>query len=236
MQRYFGIKKTNDSLILEDGDYHHIKNVMRKRDGDFVEVVIDEKLYLGCIENVKSDVNVKLIKKLDFYCDVIPFVNLIIPLLQESKMDLILQKAAELGVKKITVCPFKRCMVKANSKIDNKLKRWQKILKEASEQSFRIDIPEVVFINNINLLEDLTGIKIVCSTKKVANNLKMVLTNLKNNDIINIVIGPEGGLDTLEEDYLNDIDFASTTLGSRIMRVESVPLFVMSCINYEYME
>ena len=49
MQRYFGIKKDNNRLYLNDSDYHHIKNVMRMSDGDLVEVVIDNKLYLGCI-------------------------------------------------------------------------------------------------------------------------------------------------------------------------------------------
>ena len=50
------------------------------------------------------------------------------------------------------------------------------------------------------------------------------------------VIGPEGGLDELEEKLLNEYGFASTTFGSRILRVETVPLFIMSIINYEYME
>ena len=64
----------------------------------------------------------------------------------------------------------------------------------------------------------------------------MVLTKNRNCDTINIVIGPEGGLSNEEEDYLNNIGYDSVTLGKRIMRVESVPLFLLSIINYEYME
>ena len=63
----------------------------------------------------------------------------------------------------------------------------------------------------------------------------MVLKKNKKCDTINVVIGPEGGLDDNEEKILNELGFLSTTLGSRIMRVESVPLFIMSIINYEYM-
>ena len=62
------------------------------------------------------------------------------------------------------------------------------------------------------------------------------MKNVKNCDRINLVMGPEGGLDESEEQELNKIGFESITLGSRIMRVETVPLFLLSIINYEFME
>lgn len=236
MQRYFGIKKIDNQLILDSRDYHHIKNVMRMNDNDNVEVVIDNKVYLGCIENVKSNINIKLVKELECEQDKMPKVNLIIPLLKENKMDLILQKATEMGVQKITICPFNRCVVKMNSKIDNKKERWERILKEAAEQSFRNTIPEIIFVKKIADLSTFSGLKIICSTKKNINNLKMVLTKDKNCDTINVAIGPEGGFTDQEEEYFDKIGYTKTTLGNRIMRVESVPLFLLSIINYEYME
>ncbi len=237
MQRYFGISKIDNRLILDSGDYHHIKNVMRNSDGDLIEVVIDKKLYLGCIENVKSDIKISIKKELEISNDFIPKVNLIVPILKENKMDLILQKSCEMGVSKVTIVPLKRCIVKVNEKkMKSKIDRWNRILKEASEQSFRNYIPDLKLIDSINELEKLDGLKIVCSTKKNLNNIKRVLTENKNCDTINVVIGPEGGLDEIEEKMLNEYGFISTTFGSRILRVESVPLFIMSVINYEYME
>lgn len=237
MQRYFGIKKIDDRLILDDSDYHHIKNVMRNKDGDLIEVVVDKKLYLGCIENVKSDISIYIKKELEISDEFIPKVNLIIPLLKENKMDLILQKSCEMGVSKITIVPLKRCVVLVEEKkVKNKLDRWIRILKEASEQSFRSFIPEIEYIDSIKKLEKIDGLKIVCSTKKNLNNVKRVLSENKNCDTINVVIGPEGGLDDIEENILNEYGFISTTFGSRILRVETVPLFIMSIINYEYME
>lgn len=237
MQRYFGIKKDNNYLYLLDSDYHHIKNVMRNSDGDLIEVVVDGKLYLGCIENVNKNISIILKKEIDNEDEYIPKVNLIIPLLKENKMDLILQKSTEMGVNKIIVFPFKRCVVKADKKkIKSKIERWMRILKEASEQSKRTTIPEVFYEDNINNLKKDKSVNIVCSTQKNLNNVKRVLTENRNCDTINIVIGPEGGLDISEEKKLNEIGFVSTTLGNRIMRVESVPLFVLSIINYEFME
>ena len=237
MQRYFGISKIDNRLILEESDYHHIKNVMRNSDGDLIEVVVDKKLYLGCIENVKSDISVSIKKELEISNDFIPKVNLIVPILKENKMDLILQKSCEMGVSKVTIVPLKRCIVKVNEKkMKSKIDRWMRILKEASEQSFRDYIPNLEVIDSIKKLEKIDGLKIVCSTKKNLNNIKRVLTEKKNCDTINVVIGPEGGLDEEEEKALNEYGFISTTFGSRILRVESVPLFIMSVINYEYME
>ena len=237
MQRYFGIKKEDNRLVLDSSDYHHIKDVMRNSDGDLIEVVIDNKLYLGCIENVKSDISIFIKKELEISNDFIPKVNLIVPLLKENKMDLILQKSCEMGVSKITIVPLKRCIVKVNDKkTKSKIDRWNRILKEASEQSFRNYIPDLEVIDSIKELDKLDGLKIVCSTKKNLNNIKRVLTENKNCDTINVVIGPEGGLDEIEEQILNEYGFVSTTFGSRILRVESVPLFIMSIINYEYME
>ena len=62
------------------------------------------------------------------------------------------------------------------------------------------------------------------------------MKNIKNCDRINLVVGPEGGLSDKEEEELNKMGFDSITLGNRIMRVETVPLFLLSIINYEFME
>ena len=237
MQRYFGIKKDKNYLYLHDEDYHHIKNVMRMNDGDIVEVVIDGSVYLGCIENVKSNVQILIKKEIEKSEEFIPNVNIIIPPLKENKMDFILQKSTEMGVSKITICPLKRCVVKVdNKKIKSKMDRWSKILKEASEQSKRYKIPDIEFVDGLKNLENLDGLKIICSTKEKENSVKRVLTKNKKCDTINLVIGAEGGLDEVEEKKLNEYGFVSTTLGNRIMRVETVPLFVLSVINYEYME
>ena len=237
MQRYFGVSKDDRYLYLDKSDSHHIKNVMRNSDGDLIEVIVDNRLYLGCIENVKSNISVLIKKELKTNEEFIPKVNLIIPILKEQKMDLILQKSCEMGVSKITIVPLKRCVVRVDrKKLKSKLERWYRILKEASEQSYRFNIPDIEFVDSINEISNLDGLKIVCSTKKNLKNVKRVLKKNKNCDTINVVIGPEGGLDEQEEIMLNEYGFISTTLGNRIMRVESVPLFIMSIINYEYME
>lgn len=237
MQRYFTNKKVDNEFILNEDDLYHIKTVMRMKDNDQIIVVMDKKAYLCCLENVKDNIKIIIkneLPKVDYNT---PDITLIIPILKEQKMDLILQKSTELGVSKIIPIITKRSIVKVNeSSQDKKIDRWRRIVKEASEQSHRVEIPEVLPIRTIDQLKDLDGFNLVCSTKEKVKNIKLVMKNVKTCDKINLVIGPEGGLDELEEEMLNKMGFESITLGNRIMRVETVPLFLLSVINYEFME
>lgn len=233
MQRYFAKNKNNNKFILDTNDYHHIKNVMRMKDDDLIEVVYDNNLYLCKLNNYEVFIENKIEAEIKNNIK----VNLIVPVLQEQKMDLILQKSTELGVDMITPVITERSIVKLDEKSKiKKINRWNIICKEASEQSKRLDIPKINNIDKLNNIKKQNGLNIICSTKELNNNIRFFLQKHKTCDKINIVIGPEGGLTDEEEKYLNEIGFVSVTLGSRILRVETVPLFLLSVIDYEFME
>lgn len=237
MQRYFSNKLKNNKFELRSDDIYHITRVMRMKTGDNIEVVCDEKVYLCCIGFVNSNLEVNVIDCLETRdCNIIEKV-LIIPLLKEQKMDLILQKATELGVNKIIPVLMERSIIKLDDGKENKkIERWEKIVKEASEQSMRVNIPIITNVKKLNDLEFEPGLKIVCSTKEKENTIKLFLQSHKSYDKINIVVGPEGGISPKEEEYLNSIGFESVSLGNNIMRVETVPLYILSVLNYENME
>ena len=236
MQRYFSKEKEGNYFKLEDNDLYHIKVVMRMKENEHVEVVYNEHVYLCCIHFVNDDVNVEIIKEQDININKEPYVVLILPFLKEQKMDIILQKATELGVAEIILTDFERSIVKIEEKKKlAKLERWMRIMKEASEQSMRLNIP------NINILTKeevyiLDGLKILCSTEEKKNNIKNVLKKYDNYAKILIVIGPEGGISPKEEKIYEEHGFIKTSLGNQILRVETVPLFVLSNIRYENME
>ncbi len=232
MQRYFALAKEKNKLVLSDDDLYHIKTVMRMHENDQIEVVFNKQLYIG---KLLTDYQVEIVKTIPTDIDNKQII-LLIPLLKETKMDLILQKSAELGVSKIIPVELERSIIKLDSlKAEKRLIRWQKILKEASEQSKRIDIPVITPIKKLTSLTNLDGLKIVCSTNERQNTLKKVLKNNKGYDKIIVLIGPEGGLTDNEESNLVSNGFVKVTLGKLIMRVETVPLFVLSILNYESM-
>ena len=234
MQRYFSKKLENNKFELNNDDIYHITRVMRMKSNDKIEVVYNNEVYI-CNLDFNNQLEISIIEKLKNNKNNNIEKVLIIPLLKENKMDLILQKSTELGVNKIIPVIMERSIIKLDKDKElKKIERWTKICKEASEQSKRVDIPVITEVKPLKELENIEGTKIVCSTKEKENTIKKFLSN---NDIkkINIVIGPEGGISPKEEEYLNSIGFTSISLGENIMRVETVPMFVLSVLNYEDM-
>lgn len=227
MQRYFTNKLIDNYFILNDDDLYHVNKVMRMKENDKVEVVFKNNVYSGIITS-------NGIKKDELLSEEVTLKNitLIIPLLKETKMDLILQKATELGVSRIIPVRMERSIIKLNEQdYLKKQLRWQKICKEASEQSKRTNIPLVDKLENISSL-NLDGLNIICSTSENSNTLNNILKNMDKYDKINIAIGPEGGFTKEEEKILVNLGFIKTSLGKLIMRVETVPLYILSVINY----
>lgn len=233
MQRYFSNVKNDNTLLLNDNDIYHIFTVMRMKDKELIEVVYEHHLYI-CEINVNEKKSVNIIKKEESTANLLN-ITLVIPVLKEQKMDLILQKATELGVSNIIPVITERSIVKVDGKEDKKIERWTKICKEASEQSKRFSIPN---ISNVIKLKDLEidGLKMICSTFEKENTFRKFLQNNTMYDKITIVVGPEGGLSINEEKLLISKGFNPVSLGSLIMRVETVPLYVLSILNFISME
>ena len=231
MQRYFTKVKNDNQFVLSKDDMYHIKTVMRMNNNELLEVVYNKQLYVCYLENN----NIIIKNKIDSLKSNKVYTVLCLPILQEQKMSFVLQKATELGIDEIIPILTTRSVVKIDGKQDKKLERWNKIVKEASEQSKRLDIPIVSTVKKISDLQ-MDGLKIMCSTTESVNSLKKELKNNPKCDKIIIVIGPEGGLSNKEEQELKDLNFVSVTLGNLIMRVETVPIYLLSVLNYEMME
>ena len=233
MQRYFALDKNDDIFILRNDDYYHIRVVMRLKIGEKVEVVYDNEVYLS---EIIKDYQIKCLEKMPSK-ELKLETTLILPLLKEQKMDLILQKATELGVSKIVLFEAKRSIIKFDEKKEaKKLERWQRICKEASEQSKRCTIPKVEFVKNTDVFSHFEGLKLICSTIEENNKLKKILQANGSCVKINVIVGPEGGFDPKEEQKIINQGFIPVTLGNTIMRVETVPIFLLSILNYEHME
>lgn len=236
MQRYFAKNIDDKKVELELSDYYHIKNVMRMKDNDKIEIVYDDVLYIAKIINVTCG-NIEIIEKKDINNELEVEVSIAIGLVKEQKMDFILQKLTELGVSNIIPVKFSRSIVKLDEKaINKKLIRWRSICKEASEQSKRNKIPNISKPISIKELGNIdSDVRLVASTK---NDVKLVSSYLQKDnkcDKILVVIGPEGGISEEEENYLNELGFKSVSFGNRILRVETAAIYIMSVISYSRM-
>ena len=234
MQRYFVDNIDNDICTLNDIDTNHFLKVMRGKLDDKIEIVHNRTLYLCKIINI-NPLQAQIIKEEqdqqnDFNIDIAQ------ALVKEQKMDYILQKSTELGVRNIIPLKVTRSIIKIDDKKDKKIQRWNKVVQEASKQSKRLESPKVLDIMTIDELSKLDyDYKVLCSVNEVSINIKRVLDKVSISDRILFVVGPEGGFTEEEEKKLISNGFITVSLGSNVLRTETVSLFLLSIISYHFM-
>ncbi len=236
MQRYFVNEKKDNIFILSNEDSHHVINVMRMKINDIVEIVYDEKLFICKIISLNNPVECEYIEQLDISCNLVPKVIIAQALVKEQKMDYILQKACELGVYQIIPISTIRSVVKYTDKDSKKIVRWNKILKEACEQTKRVNVPILKEVMDIKELVNVqASVKLICSLREKEKTIKSILPKVNNSDTIIFVIGSEGGFDPSEEEYLLNNGFSAVSLGDNVLRTETASSFILSSVNYEFM-
>lgn len=236
MQRYFAKDKIDNNIILEISDMHHIKNVMRMNSNDKIECIYNKKLYICRVGDININ-SFEIIEELDDNNELPIEITIAVSLVKEQKMDLILQKLTELGVSRIIPLKTERSIIKIDDKRFKKKKdRWISICKEASEQSKRNIIPEITDIKTIKELNDYEyDLKLFGSVSNKDNLVNKYLQ--KNNKYAKIifVIGSEGGLSPKEEELLTSMNYIPTSLGNRVLRVETATFYIASILNYSSM-
>ena len=236
MQRYFVNEKVGNSFFIAADDSYHIIKVMRMQLKDKIEIVFQDKLFLCEIVKLSPNVKCDIVKEFNNEKLILPKVSIAQSLVKEQKMDYILQKSTELGVYEIIPIYTERSIIKVKDKYDQKIERWKKVVKEASEQSKRFTLP---YLNRIidlkELIKEKYDFKFICSVNEKTKTIKNVLSNVNINDTILFVIGPEGGFSEKEEKLLVDNGFQSITLGENILRTETSSAFILSVINYHFM-
>ena len=228
-------------------DVNHIKNVLRMKNEDTFCVCNEDSSenYLVKIEEINKDrIICNIIERIQNSAESNVRVHVYQGLPKSDKMELIIQKSVELGVDKITPVEMKRCVVKLDGKEKiKKIERWQKIAEVAAKQSGRDIIPEICAVQNVKEISgDFSGFDLVllCYENEKDVHLKSVLQKLHSGkDCLNqleiaVVIGPEGGVDISEVEFMKQSGAEVVSLGSRILRTETVALNLLSIIMYEF--
>lgn len=231
MQQYFSKKQENNILYLNEDDIHHIKNVMRMKPNDEVLVCFNKTIYLCTLNDDYKSANIKSIyKEGTETIDITAYI----PVLSDDKMSFVIEKGTEMGVTTFIPVNFSHCkFVLPKDKEEKKLIRWNKIAKEASEQSRRLIIPTIKNIINVDEIKKVDGVNILCSLdKENVKSINKVLNLDTICDKISLVYGPEGGISETEEEVIEHLGYIKTSLGHNILRTETVIINVCSIINY----
>lgn len=153
-------------------------------------------------------------------------------------MELIIQKAVELGVHAVVPVAAKRCVVKLDDKkAKSKITRWQGIAEAAAKQSKRRIVPEVTDVMSFKeALRYIGDFEIKLIPYELAEDMaktKEIINSLQPGQRVAIFIGPEGGFEENEVQQAMEMGVEPITLGKRILRTETAGFTVLSWIMYQ---
>ena len=228
-------------IVITGKDVNHIKNVLRMKQGEEISVSngIDGKDYRCGIEEFLED---EIICSLRFIkedgIELPSKVYLFQGLPKADKMELVIQKAVELGVYAVIPVSCKRAVVKLDEKkAKSKIARWQQIAEAAAKQSKRSIIPEVKSVMSMKEAVAFAG---QCQVKLIPYELtegmektKEIIDSLKPGEDVAIFIGPEGGFEESEVGLAVENGIEPITLGKRILRTETAGMTVLSWVMYQ---
>ncbi len=231
-------------IIITGSDVNHIKNVLRMKPGEEISVSngMDGREYRCGIEEFAEDTVVCTLRFVKEEGVELPAeIYLFQALPKADKMELIVQKAVELGVHEIIPVAAKRCVVKLDEKkAANKVNRWQGISEAAAKQSRRGVIPlvhtPVTFQEAVETAKDMDVRLIPYELAEDMSHTRSLIEAVRPGQRIAVFIGPEGGFEEGEIQTALAAGIEPVTLGKRILRTETAGLTVLSWLMYHLEE
>jgi 16S rRNA (uracil1498-N3)-methyltransferase len=227
----------NQIITLDEFASHHALRVMRVKVDDFLILFNGDGFeYRGRVSDInKKTINVEILSKEKNNSESPININLFQSISSNEKMDMVIQKATELGVSSIQPIFTSRSTIKLSlDRTKKRLIHWKQVSISACEQSGRSKIPTIKSPIEFDQISE--GIK--------TNSLNLLLhpdnleesSNLPNeySGDINIFIGPEGGFSQDEVLLLKKQNCINIQLGPRILRTETAPLAIIAILQYKY--
>ena len=228
------------TIRITGSDVNHIKNVLRMKPGEELSVSngVDGKEYRCGIESLGED---EILCTLRFIreegLELPSRIYLFQCLPKADKMELVIQKAVELGACAVIPVAAKRCVMKLDAKKEkNKLARWQQIAEAAAKQSKRRIIPEITRVMSmkeaVSFAADMDVKLFPYELAEGMERTRKLVDGVKAGQRIAVFIGPEGGFEDSEVEEARKAGFAPITLGKRILRTETAGFTVLAWLMY----
>lgn len=228
-------------ISITGSDVNHIKNVLRMKVGEELAVSngMDGREYrCGILSMTEDEVLCELRFIKEDAVELPAQITLYQGLPKADKMELIIQKAVELGAFRIVPVATKRAVVKLDAKKEkSKLVRWQAISEAAAKQSKRAVIPEIAPVMRFaDALQEAQTMDVRLIPYEMAEDMEKtreLFGSIKPGQKVAVFIGPEGGFAEEEIAKALERQVEPITLGKRILRTETAGMTVLSILMYE---
>ncbi len=234
-----------DEIVITGSDVNHIGNVLRMKAGEKIRVSDSAgRSYFCRISEITSDmVRAGIEREDELGTELSNRIVLFQGLPKADKMELIIQKAVELGASEIIPVAMKNCVVKLDDKkAAAKVSRWRSIAESAAKQSKRTLIPTVQmpvsWKGALNLAKELDITLVPYENERGMQATREIIGGIGGNESIGIMIGPEGGFSDAEitmvdEAHVDCGSFHRISLGRRILRTETAGLATLAMLVYQ---
>lgn len=234
--------KLKNKFLIKGETFHYLKNVLRMSEDDefigFDGSGIEYKIKI--FEIKKREIYGEIIEEKRIFDIEPPFsLNLFQSLPKGEKFELIISQTTQLGIKRIVPVISRRVIVKIpEEKIENKVRKWKKIAEEASKVSGRGIVPEIFKPMKFqDCIKEEKDLGIIFWEGERERNIKDIVKNLSKESVynkkINVFIGPEGGFDEEEIEIARKYGYFTTSLGKRILKVETASVVGIAILIYE---
>ncbi|MCI8741337.1 MAG: 16S rRNA (uracil(1498)-N(3))-methyltransferase [Lachnospiraceae bacterium] len=220
-------------------DVNHIRNVLRMKPGE--EIAVRDGIsrnYVCALENLGEDEVLARILRTEADSSELPARLILFQGLPKGdKMELVIQKAVELGAYQIVPVSTRRSVVRLDGKkAEAKVRRWNAIAESAAKQSGRMVVPQVKpvmgFGEALAWAGELDYSLIPYELAEGMEHTRQVLEGVRPGMTVGIFIGPEGGFDVEEVDQARAVGLHPITLGRRILRTETAGMAVLSILMF----
>jgi 16S rRNA (uracil1498-N3)-methyltransferase len=219
--------------VLTPDQAHHLRDVLRLGTGEEVELFDGEGLrYSGRVECRGAEVHIVSLKRLEPAEEPKTSLVLAAAIIKADRFEWILQKGTELGVDRFLplLTRFSNVRIPA-ARLEARLERWQRIIREASKQSRRVTTPRIqlpLSFSDLVASPEHAGFARFMLHEKAPQRLKMVTPA----DHVLLCVGPEGGWDAAETQAAEEAGFRLVNMGSRIMRAETAALAAVAVFQF----
>lgn len=225
----------NSQAIISGSDYRHIVKVLRLKVGHEITLFDESGMEHNATiaEIAKSEVKIAIAESRKVETESTLNIALLQGVPKGNKMDFIVGKATELGVKTIVPVIADRSQIRETRKIE----RWRKVAKESSKQCRRMTPPDIYTLKSFQEVVELYshGALQMILDNQCKDNIKYVISNVSQSPInIALLVGPEGGFSNVEIIMAKEKGFIPAGLGPRTFRTETASIVAITILQYVY--
>ncbi len=230
---------SDDSVSIYGSDARQICSVLRLSSGDRI-AALDGTGHIYTAEITKASpaaVVAMIMKKSELDTEPRVKIALAQSLPKGNKLEFILQKGTEIGVAEFQIMTSARTIPKVSAEsADKKIVRWQRVVKEAAEQSFRARIPTVEGISSLEeVCRQIQNYDLaICLWEDESQiSFKKLLSENSSAQSVLLIVGPEGGFEEKEAQMMQESGAGTATLGKRILRCETAAIVATAVVLHE---